>query len=124
MANYMLLKLLDFSMKCQKVLWKRRRYFPPTFSPISTMFSKGFFVYGPLELGSFGKGLRVLIDCMMFNAIFNVISVISLQLTHLPMLSKNSFYQCSTQYSFQATEKNKISIRKTIDRRERGIIQS
>ena len=44
-----------------------------------------------------------LIDCMMLNAVFNSISVISGRPVHLAMLSWSSVSQYSTQYSFQAT---------------------
>ena len=44
-----------------------------------------------------------LIDCMVFNAVFNSISVISRQPVHLSMLSWSSFKQYSAEYSFQAT---------------------
>ena len=43
------------------------------------------------------------IDCMLFNAIFNSISIISQRPVHLFMLSWSSFNQYSAQYSFQAT---------------------
>ena len=44
-----------------------------------------------------------LIDWMVFNAIFNNISVILWWPVHLSMLSWSSFNHYSTQYSFQAT---------------------
>ena len=43
------------------------------------------------------------IDCMVFNAVSNIFSVISRRPLHLSMLSWNSFNQYSAQYSFQAT---------------------
>ena len=43
------------------------------------------------------------IDCMVFNTVFNSISVTSQWLVHLSMFSWSSFNQYSTQYSFQAT---------------------
>ena len=55
-----------------------------------------------------GKGLKHqgkgwLIDFMVFNALFNSISVISRQPVHLSILYWNSFNQYSAQYSFQVT---------------------
>ena len=44
-----------------------------------------------------------LIACMVFNAVFNSISVISWRPVHLSMLFWSSFNQYSTHYSFQAT---------------------
>ena len=43
-----------------------------------------------------------LIHCMMFNDVFNVISIISWRPVHLHMLFRNSFYQYSAQYSLRA----------------------
>ena len=43
------------------------------------------------------------IDFMVFNAIFNSISVISQRSVHLSTLSWSSFNQYSAQYSFKAT---------------------
>ena len=41
-----------------------------------------------------------LIDCMVLNAVFNIISVLSWQSEHLSILSFNLY---AAQYSFQAT---------------------
>ena len=43
------------------------------------------------------------IDCMVFNAVFNSVLVISQMPVHLSMLSWSSFYQYSTQYSVSIT---------------------
>ena len=53
--------------------------------------------------GLFGKGLKRLIDCMVFNAVFNSITIVLGWPVHLSMLSWSSFNQYSAQYSFQAT---------------------
>ena len=58
---------------------------------------KTFIIMGP------GNTCASLIDCMVFNAVFNSISVISLRPVHLSMLSWSSFNQYSAQYSSQAT---------------------
>ena len=42
-------------------------------------------------------------NCMVFNIVFNTISLISQRPVHLSMLSWSSFNQYSTQYSVQAT---------------------
>ena len=42
-------------------------------------------------------------DCMVFNAIFNSIKVVSRRPVHPHMLSWSSFNQCSAQYFVQAT---------------------
>ena len=48
------------------------------------------------------KETEKMIDCMLFHAVFNNISVISQWPVHLSMLSWSSFNQYSAQYSFQA----------------------
>ena len=45
-----------------------------------------------------------LIDCMILNAVFNSISVISRRPVNLSMFSWGSFNQYSAQYVFQADE--------------------
>ena len=47
--------------------------------------------------------LRLIFGCMVFNAVFNSISVISRRQLHLSMLSWCSLNYYSAQYSFQAT---------------------
>ena len=42
-------------------------------------------------------------DCVVFNAVFNNISIISRRPVHLSRLSGSSFNQYSAQYSFEAT---------------------
>ena len=49
------------------------------------------------------KTEKGLIDCMVFNVVFNSISVISRRPVHLSMLSWSSYNQYSAQYSFQTT---------------------
>ena len=52
----------------------------------------------------FSYALKPCFDiCMLFNAVFNFISVISRRPEHLPMLSYSSFNQYSAHYFFQAT---------------------
>ena len=61
-------------------------------------------------------------DCMVFNAVFNSISVISRQPVHISMLSRSSFNQHSAQYCFQATGCFfQITIVETMDSGERGM---
>ena len=55
------------------------------------------------------------IHCMVFNAVFNNISVISRRPMHLSMLSLSSLNQYSSQYSFP------ITIVETTDSDERGM---
>ena len=47
---------------------------------------------------------RTVIDYMVFSSISNYISVISRRPVHLSMLSWSSFYQSSSQYSFQVSD--------------------
>ena len=61
------------------------------------------------------------IDCMVLNAIFNSISVISQQPVLISMLSWSYFNQYSAQYSFQATGCSPTTIIETTDRGERGM---
>ena len=64
----------------------------------------------------------VKIYCMVFNAVFNSISVISLRPVRLSMLFRSSFNQYSAQYSFQATGCFfHITIVETVDTGEKGI---
>ena len=44
-----------------------------------------------------------MIDCIVFNAVFNSISFVLQQAVHLSMLFWSSFNQYYAQYSFQAT---------------------
>ena len=78
-------------LKSVKTVEKGKNVFP-AFYPFSRMFSKGFLV-------------RVLlINCMVLNTIFNIISVTLWQPVHLSIFTWHSFNQYSTQYSFQATD--------------------
>ena len=59
---------------------------------------------------------------MVFDTVFNSISVIMQQPVHLSMLSWSSFSQYSLQYSFQATGCfPNITIVETTDSSERGM---
>ena len=63
-----------------------------------------------------------LIDCMVFNAIFNSISVSSQRPVHLSMLSWISFNQYSAQYSFQAAmQLSRLTVVESKDGAERGM---
>ena len=59
---------------------------------------------------------------MRFNAVFNVLSIISRRPVHLSMLSWSSFNQYSAQYSFQATGSfSNITFVETTNSGERGM---
>ena len=47
-----------------------------------------------------GSGAGLLIDCMVFNAVLNSVSVTLRRPVHQCILSWSSFNQCSAQYSF------------------------
>ena len=52
------------------------------------------------QKGNCGLWNCIVLYCMVFNAVFNSISIISLRPVHLSMLSCNSFNQYSSQYFF------------------------
>ena len=98
-----------------KTLWEKEKLFITSnfsfshsvfylFEDLSSIFIKfEIVVCIPFHFGrvfnlSFGKGLKRFIDCMVFNALFNIISPISWRPEHLSMLSCDSV----KQYSFQA----------------------
>ena len=62
-----------------------------------------------------------LIDCMVLNAVFNVILVISRQPVHLSTRFWSSFNQCHNILSNQPNVSN-VTIVETIDSGERGMI--
>ena len=64
-----------------------------------TVFSKDFVLQTRKKRACFGY----LVGCMVFNTVFNSISVISGRPVQLSMLSLSSFNQYSAQYSFQGT---------------------
>ena len=45
------------------------------------------------------------LDCMIFNAVFNAISMISRRPMHIHMFPFSSFNQYYAQYPFQATDR-------------------
>ena len=62
-----------------------------------------------------------MIDCIVFNDVFDKISVISRRPAHLSMLSWISFNQYSAQCSLQASKLSHITIVETTDSAERGM---
>ena len=94
--------ILSFFVKCalEQITSKRKKF---KCQGHSLKTKKGLcraLVFHKHSLFSF---CNIVIDCMMFNAIFNRISVISQRPVHLSILSWCSFNQYSAQYSFQAT---------------------